>query len=92
VKIVDVDRDYVERQLNELMNWADYLHLTLTMDQPHEPGKLRLLEALAPELELDQLRFELRTVRYRLENLAANLNRVPPGPVPAPLPRIGEAG
>jgi hypothetical protein len=71
---VDVDRDYVKRRLQELKDWADFIHLSLTLDQPHEPGKLRLLEALAPREELDKLRFELRTVRYRLENMAANLN------------------
>jgi hypothetical protein len=70
-----VNRDYIEYRLHELKDWADYIHLSLTMDQPNEPGKLRLLEALASREELEQMRFELRTVRYRLENMAANLKK-----------------
>jgi hypothetical protein len=73
VRIVEIDREYLKGRLTELKDWADYLHLSLTLDQPHEPGKLRLLEALASREELEKLRFELRTVRYRLENMAANL-------------------
>ncbi len=73
--MVSVNREYIEGRLHELKEWADYLHLSLTMDQPDEPGKLRLLEALASPEELEKIRFELRTVRYRLENLAANLKK-----------------
>ncbi len=73
--MVSMNREYIEYRLHELKEWADYLHLSLTMDQPNEPGKLRLLEALASPEELETLRFELRTVKYRLENLTANLKK-----------------
>jgi hypothetical protein len=69
----EINPEYLASQLQELSEWADYLHLSLTMDRPFERGKIQLLESLASAKELTQLRFELRTVRYRLENLCANL-------------------
>ncbi|HVR84821.1 MAG TPA: hypothetical protein VMU54_10960 [Planctomycetota bacterium] len=74
-----INREYLARRLSELSEWADYLHLSVTIDQPFERGKLSLLEALAPGNELAQLRFELRSARYRLANLAANLGLSAPG-------------
>ena len=69
----EINSQYLASHLRELSQWADFLHLSLTMDQPFERGKIQLLESLASEKELTQLRFELRTVKYRLENLCANL-------------------
>ena len=69
-----VNREYLSDQLLELSNWADYVHQSLTLDRPFERGKLGLLEALVPKEELDQLRYDLRSIQYRLANLSAQLN------------------
>lgn len=70
----EINREYLAHELRELCAWADYLHLSLTSDRPFERGKVRLLESLAPREELEQLRFELSSARYRLLNLFENLN------------------
>lgn len=72
-----VDREYIARQLKDLSEWADFLHLSVTMDQPFERGKVRLLESLLPTTELTELRTELRRVHYRLTTLSANLSVTP---------------
>ena len=55
----------------------DNLGVGATVKHTFERGKIQLLESLASEKELTQLRFELRTVKYRLENLCANLPSPP---------------
>jgi hypothetical protein len=87
-----IGREYLADQLKELSNWADYLHQSLTLDRPFERGKLKLLESLVPEDDLAQLRFDLRSVQYRLANLSVNLSTssnlrgIPPAPSGTPAP------
>jgi hypothetical protein len=71
-----INREYLSDQLEELSNWADYLHQSLTLDRPFERGKLGLLESLVPKEELNQLRNDLRSIQYRLSNLSAQFKTI----------------
>ncbi|HLY73773.1 MAG TPA: hypothetical protein VKU80_06605 [Planctomycetota bacterium] len=83
----DINREYLAGRLKELSDWADYILLSLSIDQPHERGTLQLLETLVPPEELKQLRFDVRSVWYRLANLSLNVaTALPPSPG-APLAR-----
>ena len=79
----DINLDYLAARLKELSEWADYIHLSLSIDQPHERGMKLLLDRVIPEEELQRLRFDVRSVWYRLSNLSVNLSATAsraPGP------------
>src|SRR5579872_7215677 len=43
VSMRDVNRECLAARLKELSEWADYIHLSLSMDRPFERGKVGLL-------------------------------------------------
>jgi hypothetical protein len=85
----EINREYLVARLKGLSEWADYVHLSLTIDQPHERGMIRLLESAVSEEDLHQLRFDVRSVWYRLSNLSVNLSATssasPVPTLPAPV-------
>ena len=71
-----VDRDHVVRRLCDARDWAQYVHDTLAQDEPHEPGKQKLLEGMADPDELRALQAESRDLAERLRTLAERLMSV----------------
>jgi len=88
----DVNREYLAARLKELSEWADYIHLSLSMDRPFERGKVGLLESLVPTVDLEQLRFDVRSVGYRLSNLSVNLSATAPKSADAAPPPLVAGG
>lgn len=68
-----IDRCHVVRRLCDARDWAQYIHDTLSQDEPHEPGKQALLEGMTDPDELRALRDASRALAERLRALAKGL-------------------
>lgn len=71
-----VDHDHVVRRICDARDWAQYVHDTLDRDEPHEPGKQKLLEGMTSPDELRALQDESRGLAERLRRLAERLMSV----------------
>lgn len=65
-----IHRDHVVRRLCDARDWAQYVHDTLTQDEPHESGKQALLEGMADDDELRLLQSQSRELADRLRRLS----------------------
>ena len=61
-----MDDRYVVSRLKELLEWADYIVESLTVDQGHEAGKVASLKRLAGEPSLQDLRRTAWMLREKL--------------------------
>ena len=61
-----VDDEYVVSRLKELLEWADYIVESLTVDHDYEAGKVASLKRLVGEPSLKDLRQVAWTLREKL--------------------------
>ncbi len=61
-----VDDEYVASSLKQLLEWADYIVESLTVDHGYEVGKVASLKRLLGEAPLKELRQTAWTLREKL--------------------------
>jgi len=69
-----VDDMHVSERLKELVDWACYIHESLTQDQRYERGKLALLERRVDTEALKLAREEARVLMERLRAIARQVD------------------
>jgi len=72
-----VDADDVIARLQELRGWSDYILDALLVDQPHENGKLTILERRAGRQALKEARELASSLAAKLHNLAILVELTP---------------
>jgi hypothetical protein len=71
--MVYADPSHVLKRLKELRDWAEYIHLSLTEDQPYELYKLRVLNQLLGWEKVDRIRESSgQLLRVLSEGIAAS--------------------
>ena len=74
-----VDAAHVVARLEELRGWSDYILDSLIVDQPHETGKLTILERRAGRQALQEARELASSLTAKLHHLALLVELTPEG-------------